>query len=49
ILFNELTPGQIVVIDCEGDPNNIDKSKLVFRGSDKPAAGTLPDVGAVPA
>ncbi|MEV6816927.1 ATP-dependent Clp protease ATP-binding subunit, partial [Micromonospora sp. NPDC051296] len=31
ILFNELTPGQIVVIDCEGDPNNIDKSKLVFR------------------
>ncbi|PZG09393.1 AAA family ATPase, partial [Micromonospora craterilacus] len=49
ILFNELTPGQIVVVDCEGDPNNIDKSKLVFRGSDKPAAGTLPDVGAVPA
>ncbi|PZG04251.1 NDP-hexose 4-ketoreductase, partial [Micromonospora craterilacus] len=33
ILFNELTPGQIVVVDCEGDPNNIDKSKLVFRGS----------------
>ncbi|MEU5950645.1 ATP-dependent Clp protease ATP-binding subunit, partial [Micromonospora sp. NPDC047465] len=22
ILFNELTPGQIVVVDCEGDPNN---------------------------
>ncbi|MFJ1543420.1 AAA family ATPase, partial [Micromonospora chalcea] len=31
ILFNELTPGQIVVVDCEGDPENIDKSKLVFR------------------
>ncbi|WP_204019283.1 AAA family ATPase, partial [Micromonospora sediminimaris] len=30
ILFNELTPGQIVVVDCEGDPENIDKSKLVF-------------------
>ncbi|MFG3716167.1 AAA family ATPase, partial [Micromonospora sp. NPDC047730] len=22
ILFNELTPGQIVVVDCEGDPSN---------------------------
>ncbi|SCL40086.1 ATP-dependent Clp protease ATP-binding subunit ClpC [Micromonospora pallida] len=45
ILFNELTPGQIVVVDCEGDPENIDKSKLVFRGADRPA--TVPD--AVPA
>ncbi|MFR9776640.1 ATP-dependent Clp protease ATP-binding subunit [Micromonospora sp. MS34] len=45
ILFNELTPGQIVVVDCEGDPTNIDKSKLVFRGADKPV--DVPD--AVPA
>ncbi|MEU6203966.1 ATP-dependent Clp protease ATP-binding subunit [Micromonospora musae] len=45
ILFNELTPGQIVVVDCEGDPADIDKSKLVFRGADKPE--TVPD--AVPA
>ncbi|WFE37187.1 ATP-dependent Clp protease ATP-binding subunit [Micromonospora sp. WMMD998] len=45
ILFNELTPGQIVVVDCEGDPDNIDKSKLVFRGTDRPDA--VPD--AVPA
>ncbi|MEO3776228.1 ATP-dependent Clp protease ATP-binding subunit [Micromonospora sp. B11E3] len=45
ILFNELIPGQIVVVDCEGDPNNIDKSKLVFRGADKPVE--VPD--AVPA
>ncbi|MEU4470796.1 ATP-dependent Clp protease ATP-binding subunit [Micromonospora sp. NPDC023888] len=45
ILFNELTPGQIVVVDCEGDPNDIDKSKLVFRGADKPVE--VPD--AVPA
>ncbi|MFV2099533.1 ATP-dependent Clp protease ATP-binding subunit [Micromonospora sp. LOL_024] len=45
ILFNELTPGQIVVVDCEGDPNDIDKSKLVFHGSDRPAQ--VPD--AVPA
>ncbi|MFC8846385.1 MULTISPECIES: ATP-dependent Clp protease ATP-binding subunit [unclassified Micromonospora] len=45
ILFNELIPGQIVVVDCEGDPEDIDKSKLVFRGSDRPA--DVPD--AVPA
>ncbi|MEU3454109.1 ATP-dependent Clp protease ATP-binding subunit [Micromonospora sp. NPDC006766] len=45
ILFNELTPGQIVVVDCEGDPENIDKSKLVFRGAERPV--TVPD--AVPA
>jgi ATP-dependent Clp protease ATP-binding subunit ClpC len=45
ILFNELKPGQIVVVDCEGDPANIETSKLVFRGADKP--GTVPD--AVPA
>ncbi|WP_320067801.1 ATP-dependent Clp protease ATP-binding subunit [Micromonospora sp. RTGN7] len=45
ILFNELTSGQIVVVDCEGDPNDIDKSKLVFRGADRPDA--VPD--AVPA
>ncbi|MFF0879548.1 ATP-dependent Clp protease ATP-binding subunit [Micromonospora aurantiaca (nom. illeg.)] len=45
ILFNELTPGQIVVVDCEGDPEDIDKSKLVFRGADRPDA--VPD--AVPA
>ncbi|MET7945334.1 ATP-dependent Clp protease ATP-binding subunit [Micromonospora sp. NPDC005324] len=45
ILFNELTPGQIVVVDCEGDPDDIDNSKLVFRGAEKPVE--VPD--AVPA
>jgi ATP-dependent Clp protease ATP-binding subunit ClpC len=35
ILFNELRPGQIVQIDCEGDPTDIEQSKLVFTGSDK--------------
>ncbi|WDZ85682.1 ATP-dependent Clp protease ATP-binding subunit [Micromonospora cathayae] len=45
ILFNELTPGQIVVVDCEGDPEDIDKSKLVFKGADRPV--DVPD--AVPA
>jgi ATP-dependent Clp protease ATP-binding subunit ClpC len=38
ILFNELRPGQIVAVDCEGDPADIEHAKLVFRGSDKPTA-----------
>src|SRR5437763_4385970 len=37
ILFNELKPGQIVVVDCEGDPNNVEQSKLTFRSAEKPA------------
>jgi ATP-dependent Clp protease ATP-binding subunit ClpC len=45
ILFNELKPGQIIVVDCEGDPANVEQAKLVFRGADKPAE--VPD--AVPA
>jgi len=45
ILFNELRPGQIVVVDCEGDPENIEKSKLTFTGADRGAV--VPD--AVPA
>ncbi|WP_436532855.1 ATP-dependent Clp protease ATP-binding subunit [Actinoplanes sp. HUAS TT8] len=35
ILFNELRPGQLVLVDCDGDPENIDKSKLVFRSADR--------------
>src|SRR6187549_294272 len=45
ILFNELRPGQIIVVDCEGDPENIEKAKLTFTGADRGA--TVPD--AVPA
>ncbi|NUT34459.1 MAG: hypothetical protein HOV79_15420, partial [Hamadaea sp.] len=30
ILFNELKSGQAVVVDCEGDPNDIENAKLVF-------------------
>jgi ATP-dependent Clp protease ATP-binding subunit ClpC len=37
ILFNELRPGQIIVVDCEGDPTDIEHSQLVFRGAEKPA------------
>jgi ATP-dependent Clp protease ATP-binding subunit ClpC len=25
-----------VVVDCEGDPADIEQSKLVFRGAEKP-------------
>jgi ATP-dependent Clp protease ATP-binding subunit ClpC len=38
ILFNELRPGQIVVVDCEGDPENVEKSRLTFQAADIPAA-----------
>ncbi|OLE27440.1 MAG: NDP-hexose 4-ketoreductase [Actinobacteria bacterium 13_1_20CM_3_71_11] len=37
ILFNEIKPGQIIIVDCEGDPNNVEQSKLIFRGAEKPA------------
>jgi len=46
ILFQELKPGQNVLVDCEGDPEAIETSKLVFTGSTRPvtaepvAAGT---------
>jgi ATP-dependent Clp protease ATP-binding subunit ClpC len=45
ILFNELRPGQIVVVDADGDPHDIENTKLTFSGADNP--GTVPD--AVPA
>jgi len=45
ILFNELRPGQIVVVDCEGEPTDVEHAKLVFHGADKPAL--VPD--AIPA
>jgi ATP-dependent Clp protease ATP-binding subunit ClpC len=46
ILFNEVRPGQIVLVDTDGDPSDIENTKLVFRGADKPAV-VVPD--AVPA
>ncbi len=45
ILFNELIPGQIVVVDVEGDPEDVENAKLVFRGAEKELV--VPD--AVPA
>jgi ATP-dependent Clp protease ATP-binding subunit ClpC len=44
ILFNELRPGQIVGVDCEGDPADVEHAKLVFRGNDKPTAPELPQL-----
>ncbi|BCJ66671.1 ATP-dependent Clp protease ATP-binding subunit ClpC [Polymorphospora rubra] len=46
ILFNELKPGQIVVIDCEGDPDDVDNSQLVMRGTDQPVATVPTTAGA---
>jgi len=46
ILFNEIRPGQIVIVDTDGDPADIENTHLVFRGAEKPAV-VVPD--AVPA
>ncbi|HEY0695302.1 MAG TPA: hypothetical protein VGD71_40480, partial [Kribbella sp.] len=49
ILFGEVEPGQIVIIDVEGfDPEDTtrtaqDQAKFVFRGEPKPAV-SVPDV-----
>ena len=44
ILFNELRPGQIVVVDTDGDPETFEITKLVFAAE---SPGQVPD--AVPA
>jgi hypothetical protein len=43
ILLNQLHAGQIVVIDCEGDPDDPDNARLVFITSD--SRGTHHDGG----
>jgi ATP-dependent Clp protease ATP-binding subunit ClpC len=40
ILFQELKAGQNVLVDCEGDPEQIETAKLTFTGSNK--ADTAP-------
>ncbi|NLT53996.1 MAG: ATP-dependent Clp protease ATP-binding subunit, partial [Actinomycetales bacterium] len=48
ILFNELRPGQVVRVDCEDNPDDVDHSTLVFSGADRPlfAPDTVPaDLG----
>ena len=41
ILYSELRPGQIVVVDVEGEG---DEAKFTFRGENKPMAMEVPDV-----
>ncbi|MFC4336829.1 ATP-dependent Clp protease ATP-binding subunit [Salininema proteolyticum] len=36
ILFGEIHAGQIVIVDVDGDPKDIEKTQLTFRGDDKP-------------
>ncbi|MBB6039848.1 ATP-dependent Clp protease ATP-binding subunit ClpC [Phytomonospora endophytica] len=43
ILFNEIRPGQIIVVDVEGEPTDVENARLVFRGADKPALVEVPD------
>jgi len=43
ILFNELRPGQIIIVDVEGEPTDIENARLVFRGADKPSLVEVPD------
>jgi ATP-dependent Clp protease ATP-binding subunit ClpC len=33
ILFNDLLPGQIAVLDCEGDPDDPGNARLVFTSA----------------
>src|ERR1700754_2494788 len=40
ILFNELRPGQIVVVDCEGYPADVEHATLTYRGADREVSGT---------
>jgi ATP-dependent Clp protease ATP-binding subunit ClpC len=43
ILFDELVAGQIVAIDCEGDPSDIENAKLTFSGASSSDVA-VPDV-----
>jgi ATP-dependent Clp protease ATP-binding subunit ClpC len=33
VLFNELRPGQVVVVDCQGDPEDPENARLVFTST----------------
>ncbi len=39
ILLNELRPGQIAAVDCEGDPDDPDNAQLVFTAATLTEAG----------
>jgi ATP-dependent Clp protease ATP-binding subunit ClpC len=42
ILFNELRPGQTVVVDCAGDPADPENASLTFRAADASTATDTP-------
>ncbi|HEY0486738.1 MAG TPA: NDP-hexose 4-ketoreductase, partial [Mycobacteriales bacterium] len=44
ILFGELQPGQIIVVDVEGDPQQPETAKFTFRGTDKLVPVDVPAV-----
>ncbi|GIH08378.1 ATP-dependent Clp protease ATP-binding subunit ClpC1 [Rhizocola hellebori] len=48
ILFQELKPGQNVLVDCEGDPEQIETSKLIFTGSTRPPSEAVAASAAAP-
>lgn len=51
ILFQELKAGQNVLVDCEGDPEQVETAKLVFTGSQRagiPIEDAAPETPAEP-
>jgi len=44
ILFNDLRPGQNILVDCDGDPTDIERTKLTFQGSDKSRVPDTPQL-----
>ncbi|GLZ76984.1 ATP-dependent Clp protease ATP-binding subunit ClpC [Actinorhabdospora filicis] len=43
ILFNELRPGQIIHVDVEGEPTDIENAHLVFSGAEGEPLVKVPD------
>jgi ATP-dependent Clp protease ATP-binding subunit ClpC len=44
ILFNEARPGQDILVDCDGDPTDIERTKLTFRGSERSQVPDTPEL-----
>jgi ATP-dependent Clp protease ATP-binding subunit ClpC len=47
ILFNELRPGQVAVVDCAGDPDDSDNARLVFASTTDVDVPDNPDLADV--
>ncbi|MEV4411588.1 ATP-dependent Clp protease ATP-binding subunit [Catellatospora sp. NPDC049609] len=48
ILFQELKPGQHVLVDCEGDPEQVETAKLTFTPSQRVVPAETPEAPAEP-